>query len=49
MRFRTPNQLHASLYIQEDVKAGRHGRARKNAKAVNASKNTGKKTKTRSR
>jgi len=44
MRFRTPNQLHASLYMEEDVRTGRRGSdagARRNTKTAKAHKAAG--------
>ncbi len=49
MRIRIPNQLHASLYMEEDVNRRSNTKSRKNIRNAKADKNTGRKIKASNR
>jgi hypothetical protein len=49
MRFRTPNQLHASLYMEENVNRRSNIKSRKNIRNAKANNNSGRKIKAPSR
>jgi hypothetical protein len=49
MRIRIPNQLHASLYVEEDVKRRSNTKSRKNIKNAKENNNSGRKIKASNR